>query len=175
MRAVPPDARVALRSDLSALGRDLERLPASRQGQLAAADGNDSRYHAAALAPRHRASRHVRRRAGTGAARSHDRRAAPAAGEDGAALARPDPEAYTQSLEQIGSSFPGSSTPDAAEVGERLARLKSLREAVLVPELPVLGATLQELRGLRASRSVGAIERALPVPDGQLDATEAAE
>ena len=177
LRAVPPDARVALRSDLSALGRDLERLPASRQGQLAAADGNDSRLmqllsrlvivrrvdaRDAVLGP-------VQREATIAALRLQLEMAQ-------AALARPDPEAYTQSLEQIGQLFSRLFDPDAAEVGERLARLKSLREAVLVPELPVLGATLQELRGLRATRSVGAIERVLPVPDGQApDATEAAE
>ena len=165
LRAVPADARGTIRSGLTTLGLGLEALPASRQGQVGAAQNNDSRL--------------VRLLSGLVTVRRIDAQDAvlgPAQREAAiaalrlqlelaqAALARPDPAAYAHALDQVGLLYARLFDADDATVANRLASLKTLREAVLVPELPVLGATLQELRGMRATRSVGAVERAVPDP-----------
>lgn len=163
LRAVPPDPRPAIRAELATLSETLARLPASRAGTVAAADGNDSRLmrllsqlvtvrridaHDAVLGP-------VQRETTLAALRLQLELAQ-------AALARPDPAAYTHALSQSEALLARLFDRDDAEVATRRAALQRLRAATLVPELPVLGATLQELRGLRATRRVGALERPLP-------------
>ena len=163
LSAVPADPRPAIRAELARLGDSLEQLPASRAGTLETAAPSDSRLlqllgqlvtvrridaRDAVLGP-------VQRETTLAALRLQLQLAQ-------AALARPDPAAYTHALNQ--ASVLATRLFDAADghVVTLQATLQRLRAATLVPELPVLGATLAELRGLRATRSVGALERAAP-------------
>lgn len=163
LRAVPSDPRPAIRAELATFSATLERLPPSRAGTVTGADGNDSRLmrllsqlvtvrridaRDAVLGP-------VQREA-TLAALGLQLELAQAA------LARPDPAAYDHALSQCDALIARLFDADDAEVVTRHATLQRLRAVTLVPELPVLGATLLELRGLRATRSVGALERPLP-------------
>jgi uroporphyrin-3 C-methyltransferase len=161
LRSIAPDARATLRAGLNALAHDLEALPVSRRGEVAMADGNDSRLmqllsrlvtvrridaNDAVLGPAQREAALVTLRLRLELAQ--------------AALSRPDPAAYREALDAAASLMPRLFDAKHPEVANRLAALKTLRDAKLLPELPVLGATLQELRGLRATRSVGALPAA---------------
>lgn len=177
LRAVPSDPRPAIRVELATFSETLARLPASRAGTVTGADGNDSRLmrllsqlvtvrridaRDAVLGP-------VQRETTLAALRLQLELAQ-------AALARPDPAAYDHALSQCDALIARLFDRDDAEVVARHATLKRLRAVTLVPELPVLGATLQELRGLRATRSVGALERplsALEAPAQEEPALEA--
>jgi len=165
LSAVPADPRPAIRAELARLGDSLEQLPASRAGTLETTAPSDSRLlqllgqlvtvrridaRDAVLGP-------VQRETTLAALRLQLQLAQ-------AALARPDPAAYAHALNQAGVL--GTRLFDAADanVVTLQATLERLRAATLVPQLPVLGATLAELRGLRATRSVGALERVAPEP-----------
>lgn len=165
LSAVPADPRPAIRAELARLDERLEQLPASRAGTLETSAPSDSRLlqllgqlvtvrridaRDAVLGP-------VQRETTLAALRLQLQLAQ-------AALARPDPAAYTHALSQ--ASVLATRLFDAADgdVVSLQSALQRLRAATLVPELPVLGATLAELRGLRATRSVGALERAPPPP-----------
>ena len=174
LRAVPTDARAAIRDGLTALGEGLESLPASHQGQIGAADVNDSRL--IQLLSRLVTVRRIDARdAVLGPAQREATLASLRLQLDlaQAALARPDPEAYTHALDQIARLHERLFDRTDPTVAKRLASVKTLRDAVLVPELPVLGATLQELRGMRATRSVGTMNRALPEIDSSAPAADA--
>jgi uroporphyrin-3 C-methyltransferase len=173
LRAVPTDPRPRLRAELARLGETLAALPASRAGTLEHGAASDSRLlrllsqlvtvrrvdaRDAVLGP-------VQRETTLAALRLQLELAQ-------AALARPDPAAYAHALEQAGRLATRLFAAEEDAVVALHASLERLRGATLVPELPVLGATLQELRGLRATRSVGALERdplpaaAPAVPEG---------
>lgn len=165
LSAVPTDPRPAIRAELARLGDSLEPLPASRAGTLETMAPSDSRLlqllgqlvtvrridaRDAVLGP-------VQRETTLAALRLQLQLAQ-------AALARPDPAAYTHALNQAGLLATRLFDAADARVVSLQAALERLRGATLVPQLPVLGATLAELRGLRATRSVGALERTTPQP-----------
>jgi uroporphyrin-3 C-methyltransferase len=162
LRAIPLDVRPTLRAELSRLADDVAALPATRVGAVAATDANDSRLtrllgqlvtirrldaRDALLGP-------AQREAALAALRLQLEQAQ-------AALARPDSAAFTHALAQAGTSMTRLFDAGDAEVVRRKATLERLAATQLLPELPVLGATLRELRGLRATRSVAELPAAL--------------
>jgi uroporphyrin-3 C-methyltransferase len=165
LRSIPNDVRPTLRAELTRLAESVGELPASRVGAVASTDANDSRLmrllsqlvtirrldaRDALLGP-------AQREAALAALRLQLEQAQ-------AALARPDAAAYTHALNQAQISMTRLFDADDAAVVRTQATLDRLRSAVLLPELPVLGATLRELRGLRATRSVVELPLALPDP-----------
>jgi uroporphyrin-3 C-methyltransferase len=156
LRAVPTDPRPALRAELARLGDGLAALPASRAGAIDAAAPSDSRL-LRLLAQLVTVRRVEARDAVLGPVQRETTLAALRLQLElaQAALARPDPAAYVHALEQAGLLAARLFDAGDRAVLDLQAALQRLRAATLVPELPVLGATLQELRGLRATRSVG--------------------
>jgi uroporphyrin-3 C-methyltransferase len=175
LREVPGDVRPAIRAELARLAETLDGLAPSRAGEVAAVDANDSRLvrllsqlvtvrridpQATVLGP-------AQREAALAALRLQLEQAQ-------AALARPDAAAFTHALDQAGASI--ARLFDAADAGvvRVQAVLARLRETRLAPELPVLGATLRELRGLRAMRSASGLPRDAIVPQPVDEAPPAA-
>lgn len=165
LRSVPEDPRPMLRAELARAIERLAQLPPSRAGEVVAADASDSRLvqllsglvtirrvdaRDAVLGP-------VQHETTLAALRLQLEQAT-------AALARPDPRAYAHALERAQALAARLFDAGDAEVVALRATLERLRTTTLVPELPVLGATLQELRGLRATRSVAGSEAPAPVP-----------
>jgi uroporphyrin-3 C-methyltransferase len=166
LREVPADARPAVRGELAQMAARLPQLPTSREGQVASTDANDSRLMRllAGLVTVRRVSERdavlgpVQRETTQAALRLQLELAQ-------AALARPDAAAFQHAIDAaIAHATPLFDARDQA-VSRLVDRLRALRETTLVPELPALGATLQELRGLRATRSIGGLERATPLLD----------
>lgn len=161
LRGVAPDPRPALRAELAQIAAKLPLFEASREGVVATADANDSRLVRllSRLVTVRRVSERdallgpVQRETALAALRLQLELAQ-------AALARPDVAAFRHAVDaSVALALPLFDARND-EVARMLARLQALRDTVLVPELPALGATLQELRGLRAARSVGGLERA---------------
>ena len=165
LRSIPVDARPTLRAELARLAETVAALPSSQAGAVATAEANDSRLvrllsqlvtirrldtRDALLGP-------AQREAALAALRLQLEQAQ-------AALARPDTAAYTHALSQAQASVTRLFDASDAAVVRTQAVLDRLRSATLLPELPVLGATLRELRGLRATRSVAELPRTLPDP-----------
>ena len=169
LRSVPPDPRPQLRAELSALSTSLASLPPTRHGEIVATDARDSRLArllSQLVTVRHVSERDavlgpVQRDAALAAVRLQLELAQ-------AALARPDPDAFRTAIAQVreasGRLFDRNETAGAAY----FARLDSIAKANLLPELPALGATLGELRGLRATRTVGQ-DDAVPAPAAPSD------
>jgi uroporphyrin-3 C-methyltransferase len=163
LRSVPVDPRPAARAQLAQLGAELVDLPPSRAGEVATTDATDSRLMRllSQLVTVRRVSERdvvlgpVQRETMLAALRLQLELAQ-------AALARPDPAAYDHALEQAERLAARLFDAGDQRVAKLRDGLRALRDTRLVPELPVLGATLQELRGLRATRSIGGSERALP-------------
>jgi uroporphyrin-3 C-methyltransferase len=161
LREVPVDPRPSLRADLAQIAARLPLLDASRAGAVAAADANDSRLVRllSSLVTVRRVSERdamlgpVQRETALAALRLQLELAQ-------AALARPDVPAFRHAIDASLALAAQTFDARAAEVARTLERLRALRETTLVPELPALGATLSELRGLRATRSVGGLGRA---------------
>lgn len=159
LREVPADPRPALRAELVQLAGNLPVLPESRAGEVRATDANDSRLTRllASLVTVRRVSERdavlgpVQRETTLAALRLQLELAQ-------AALARPDVAAFQQALDAAAALATQLFDTGDARVARLLDRLRALRATTLVPELPVLGATLQELRGLRATRSIGGLE-----------------
>jgi uroporphyrin-3 C-methyltransferase len=165
LRAIPPDVRPTLRAELSRLADELANLPSSRAGAVATTDPNDSRL-TRLLAQLVTIRRLDARDALLGPAQ---REAALAAlrlqlEQAQAALARPDAAAFAHALAQAGISMSRLFDAADAQVAQRQATLARLAATELLPELPVLGATLRELRGLRATRSVAELPSAVVAP-----------
>jgi uroporphyrin-3 C-methyltransferase len=163
LREVPPDPRPALRAELAQLAATLPALPESRAGEVRAADANDSRLVRllSGLVTVRRVSERdavlgpVQRETTLAALRLQLELAQ-------AALARPDVAAFQQALDAAAALADRLFDAGDARVGRLLERLRALRATTLLPQLPVLGATLQELRGLRAARSVGSLQTPTP-------------
>ena len=161
LRGVAADPRPALRAELAQIAAKLPLFEASREGVVAAADANDSRLVRllSRLVTVRRVSERdallgpVQRETALAALRLQLELAQ-------AALARPDVAAYRHAIDASVALATQLFDGTDEEVAGMLARLRAVRDTTLVPELPALGATLQELRGLRAARSVGGLERA---------------
>ncbi len=166
LRAIPPDPRPQLRAELAALAQALPQLPASREGEVALDASKDSRFMA--LLARVVTVRRVD--PGTALLGPAQRQAALAAIAlklelAQAALARPDALAFGEALDQAQAAARGLFDPSAPQAAQWFANAKRLRETALLPELPVLGATLRELNALRASRSIATPIRPLAPPE----------
>lgn len=156
LRSVPPDPRPQLRAELSALSASLATLPPSRSGEIVATDARDSRLArllSQLVTVRHVSERDavlgpVQRDAALAAVRLQLELAQ-------AALARPDPDAFRTAIAQVREASGRLFDRNDAAGAAYFARLDSIATANLLPELPALGATLGELRGLRATRTVG--------------------
>ena len=165
LRSVPPDPRPQLRAELAALANALATLPASRSGEIVATDARDSRLArilsqlvtVRRVAERDAVLGPVQRDAALAVLRLQIELAQ-------TALARPDAEAYRDALDQVAAASERLFDRNDTTAANYFATLDRVRNAELVPTLPALGATLQELRGLRATRSVGrdAAPAALP-------------
>ena len=174
LREVPADPRPALRAELAQLAGNLPALPESRAGEVRATDANDSRLTRllASLVTVRRVSERdavlgpVQRETTLAALRLQLELAQ-------AALARPDIAAFQQALDAAAALATQLFDIGDARVARLVDRLRALRATTLVPELPVLGATLQELRGLRATRSIGGLET--PPPALEAPASDTAE
>lgn len=165
LRSIEADPRPALRAELARLADGLARLPASRADVVTATTQSDSRL--VQLLSRLVTIRRVDARdAVLGPVQRETALAALQLQLElaQAALARPDPSAYQHALNQAGAQVARLFDAEDSAVVQAQATLARLRAATLVPELPVLGATLQELRGLRAMRSVGSAEPPAPMP-----------
>lgn len=160
LRAVQKDPRPELRAQLAALSAGVDALPAARDGEIASTHRNDSRLMqllgqlvtVRRIAERDAVLGPVQRETALAALRLQLELAQ-------AALARPDPPAYQHALQQAALLGQRLFDQDAEDVQAWQTRLAALDDIDLLPELPVLGATLQELRGLRAARSLGAMDR----------------
>jgi len=173
LREVPADPRAGVRAELAQIAAKLPLLPESRAGVVATADANDSRLVQllSSLVTVRRVSERdavlgpVQRETALSALRLQLELAQ-------AALARPDVAAFRHAIDAALAQAAQLFDTRDEEVARMAERLRALRETALVPELPVLGATLQELRGLRATRSVGGLERPLTVPSEAAPAAE---
>ncbi len=156
LRELPPDARPRLRAELALLAGQLAALPASRAGTVALVTPQDSRIKQL-LGQLVTVRRIDPQTTLLGPAQRQAALAAIALQLDlaQAALARPDEEAFRAALDRIEHGSADLFDTDADTVARWFARLAELRQAELSPELPALGATLRELRGLRAMRHVG--------------------
>lgn len=166
LRAIPPDPRPQLRAELAVLAQALPQLPASREGEIALDASKDSRFMAML------SSVVMVRRVdpGTALLGPAQRQAALAAIAlklelAQAALARPDAVAFGEALDQAQATARGLLDQSAPQAEQWFATAKRLRETALLPELPVLGATLRELNALRASRSIATPIRPLALPE----------
>jgi uroporphyrin-3 C-methyltransferase len=154
LRQMPADVRPAMRAELARLADEVARLPATRAGEVATTDANDSRLMRL-LSQLVTIRRLDQRDALLGPAQ----REAALAGLKlqlelaQAALARPDPAAFAHALNQASVGVARLFDSTDADVVRLQAALARLRDTPLVTELPVLGATLRELRGLRAARN----------------------
>lgn len=163
LRSVPADPRPQLRAELAMLANALATLPATRSGEVVTTDARDSRLArilsqlvtVRRVAERDAVLGPVQRDAALAAVRLQIELAQ-------AALARPDAEAYRDALEQVAAASERLFVRNDTATANYFATLDRVRNAELVPTLPALGATLQELRGLRATRSVGRDAPAAP-------------
>lgn len=175
LRAVPPDPRPQLRAELAQLATQLADLPASREGEVEALGAGDSRL-AQLLGQLVTVRRVDPQTTLLGPAQRQAALAAIALQLElaQAALARPDQAAFDSALAQVENNAAGLFDAGQADVQQWFERIAELRQARLLPQLPVLGATLRELRALRAARHVGrgsALE--LPAVQPQRAAPEA--
>lgn len=166
LRDVPPDPRPGLRAELVALAAQLASLPASREGEvpLATPDSSRMKQMLAQLVTVRRIDTQAtllgpaQRQAALAALTLQFELAQ-------AALARPDESAFRSAIEQIESTSRDLFDQESPTVAHWRERLAALHQATLLPAPPVLGATLRELRSLRAARQVGSsVVRLQPLP-----------
>lgn len=165
LRQVPPDPRPSLRAELAALAGELTRLPASRAGEVPLAGPGSSRL--ARLLGQLVTVRRVAPQADPLGPAQHQAALAAMALQfelAQAALARPDATAFQASLDRLAQSGKALFDEASPAVADWLARLSGVRDTPLLPTPPVLGATLRELRSLRAARSVGTRVPLKPLP-----------
>lgn len=156
LRAVPPDPRPQLRAELAQLVAQLGDLPASREGEIETTGAQSSRL-AQLLGQLVTVRRVDPQTTLLGPAQRQATLAAIALQLElaQAALARPDQDAFEAALAQVEQNAAGLFDTGHTQVQHWFERIAELRQAQLVPQLPVLGATLRELRALRAARNVG--------------------
>jgi uncharacterized protein HemX len=166
LHAIPTDPRPQLRAELAALAQTLPQLPVSREGEVTLDASQDSRF----MAMLSRVVTVRRVDPATTVLGPAQRQAALAAIAlklelAQAALARPDAIAFAEALDQAQAAAHGLFDEAAPQTTQWFSTAKRLRETALLPELPVLGATLRELNALRASRSIAAPIRPLALPE----------
>ena len=156
LRELPSDPRPRLRAELAVMAGQLAALPVSRGDAVELVTPQDSRFKQL-LGQLVTVRRVDPQTTLLGPAQSQAARTAIALQIDlaQAALARPDEEAFRAALDRIEQGSATLFDTKADAVVRWFARLTALRQADLSPELPALGATLRELRGLRAMRPVG--------------------
>ena len=81
-----------------------------------------------------------------------------------AAAERADTQAYTSALMRAERHLAALYEPSSARVADARQQLASAAAIELAPELPALGATLRELRALRAARQPTPVPARQPVP-----------
>jgi uroporphyrin-3 C-methyltransferase len=179
LREVQEDTRPQIRAVLSNLAAALSELPAPGNENLVEAQSNDSRLvklmsqlvTVRRVADRDAALGTIERDTGLELLRLQLQLAQ-------SALSRPDPLAYRNALQQVDASMQRLFDPTAAKVIEWRERLSQLQQVTLTPDLPVLGATLLELRSVRAMRNANdaaSAPRAEPAPVAAPDSDPATE
>lgn len=171
LRGHPADARPALRSELGALQRLVLDLPARGPSTATAPSPNRLLQVLDQVIT-------VRRIDPQGALLTPLERAARRSALDlqltlaQAALERPDRDAWTLALDQSLRLFDALFEGEAATSAR--SRLQALRDTALASEPPALGATLLELRNLRATRRLGTRAEAVTPPSAApaVDAVE---
>ena len=168
LREMPADPRNDIRSELATLAAQLTNLPAAPGSEPAATTATDSRLgqlfarlvtvrrydpQASLLGPSQRQAALATVALQLELAQS--------------ALNQPDVTAFRTALARVQNAMAGLFDPADAEVAHWSARLTQLRDAELTTELPAVGATLRELRSLRAVRQAqsGTLLRLPPVPE----------
>lgn len=154
LREMAPDPRLAIRSELAELSRQLTQLP-MRDGAEESTEAADSRLGAlfgrlvtvrrydpedSLLGPSQRQAALATMTLQLELAQT--------------ALDLPDPPAFQAALQRLSDAIGALFDPADATVQRWASRLAQMREMRLQPELPALGATLRELRNLRAVRQV---------------------
>lgn len=165
LRQMPADPRPPLRAELASLAAQVASLPASRAGEVALADADSSRIARLIgqlvtirrVDPKAAPLGHAQRQAGLAAIALQFELAQ-------AALAQPDAEAFGAALDRITQTAAALLDTQSAGYSAWAARLAAARDTSLLPTPPVLGATLRELRSLRAARGVGGAALHLPPP-----------
>jgi len=166
LRAAPADPRPQVRAELALLARKLPSLRSADDARVVEESGEPSKLMTML------SSVVTVRRVDPGATLlgPAQRQAALAAIAlklelAQAALARPDQIAFGDALAEADAAARGLFDESDAQVKQWFDDVKRLRETALVPELPVLGATLRELNALRASRAIAAPVRPLVLPE----------
>ena len=168
LREMPADPRNDIRSELATLAAQLANLPAAPGSEPSAATAPDSRL-GQLLARLVTVRRYDPQASLLGPSQRQAALATVALQLELAqsALNQPDVAAFRAALARVQNAVTGLFDPADAEVAHWSARLAQLREATLAAELPAVGATLRELRSLRAVRQAqsGTAVRLQPVPD----------
>ncbi len=166
LRAAPADPRPQLRAELSALAAKLPQLASHEAGQVLVSKGEPSKLMSM-LSSVVTVRRVDPATTLLGPAQRQAALAAIALKLElaQAALARPDQVAFGDALKQAQAATAGLLDETDAQVNQWLTELETLRKGTIVPELPVLGATLRELNALRASRAIAVPVRPLALPE----------
>ncbi|HPA00695.1 MAG TPA: uroporphyrinogen-III C-methyltransferase [Chiayiivirga sp.] len=167
LRDMPPDPRPPLRAELTALAQALPQLPDANRGEVARNAPDGSRL-ARLLGQIVTVRRVDPATTPLGPAQRQAALAAIALQFElaQAALARPDADAFRAVLDRIEQAARTLFDSSSPALTQWLQRLTHARETALLPTPPVLGATLRELRALRAARSLrgGTPLRLAPLP-----------
>lgn len=167
LRGLPADPRIAIRSELAALARQLPTLPppdssAADNGLVDDAEGAaDPEAGASRLAQLFTRLVTVRRYDPQASLLGPSQRQAALATLAlqlelaQVALIRNDDDAFRAALTRVQEGMAGLFDPNADSVQHWREQLTQLQQARLEPELPALGATLRELRNLRMVRRAG--------------------
>lgn len=171
LRAMPADPRIAIRTDLAVLARQLAKLPPpDKSGADDAADASASDSRLAQLFGRLVTVRRYDPQASLlGPSQRQAALATLALQLELAqvALNRTDEDAFRAALVRVEDGMTGLFNQEDDAVRHWREQVAQLRQARLEPELPALGATLRELRNLRmVRRARSGINQTLPqLPD----------
>lgn len=168
LREMPADPRNGIRAELATLAAQLANLPPAPGSEPPAATASDSRL-GQLLARLVTVRRYDPQASLLGPSQRQAALATVALQLELAqsALNQPDVTAFRAALERVQDAMAGLFDPADADVAHWSARLAQLRQAKLTADLPAVGATLRELRSLRAVRQAqtGTRLRLPPVPD----------
>lgn len=173
LRTMPPDPRVAIRTELATLAAQLTTLPAADASAARNENADDTTQHESRLTQLLSRLVTVRRydpQASLLGPSQHQAALATLALQlelAQAALNRLDHAAFRAALTRVEDGMANLFDQDDESVQRWRERLLQLRDAELEPVLPALGATRRELRNLRTVRGVpSAINRdAAPSPE----------